>query len=527
MRRSLALIASLTAILPLAAQTPTCTVATWEACDLVFPLQSGESATAELRAEFRSPRRDTIPIRAFAEGQTLVLRFAPVAAGEWDYRLTSSIARLDGQLGKVTATAAKGPGFIQVANVHHFQTIGDLQPHLWAGGVTHLPISIAQTDDQRAIAERIREINARGIVADVRLAWVPATRAERERYVTEIVSRYAPFNMTWTGLPPFEDRLGSAAIAREVGQLIARLDPYKHIRTTGAAMTSSTFAGDRERDGQPWLNVLSYGTPDPNVGAVEHEFYALPAVNEGIRSRADLWNAAMNGQYPSAPTDAPATQIWHDFMKTTRYWEMLPYYDLEGGRAIALPDVEYIVYVEKPGPVTVNIEQRGYKVEWLNPATGERVKAKDYKGKQFTGEPPAGAHDWVLHLFADGRLESLLKSYKFESRAPQVQEIETKAAEIPYEIARPTGDVAPGIAPLYDLKINRQTKATSRLLVLWIAENIASGEGARVAGTGTQGTMAWPPALTARAPGVVSLRVMILNAYGKAYLLDRAASLTQ
>lgn len=527
MRRFAASLALLCAALPAFAQTPSCTTAVWETCDLVFTLQPGEAATSELRAEFRSPRRDTIPIRAFTEGQSLILRFAPIAAGDWDYRLTSSLRRLDGQLGKVTATAAKGPGFIQTANLQHFQTIGDLQPHLWVAGVTHVPVAIDRNADLSAIATQIRDSNSRGIVADVRLAWLPDARAERERYVNEIVSRFAPFNITWAGLPPFEDRTGAfGTIVRETGQLIARIDPYKHIRMTGASVTSSTFAGDRERNGQPWLSALTYGTTDPHVGAVEHEFYALPAVNEGISTRIGLWQATMNGHYPGADVGA-ATKIWSDFMKTTRYWEMRPYYDLDGGRALAVTDAEYIVYLEKPGPVELNVEDRGYKVEWMDPSTGERIKAKDYKGKKFTGAPPAGDHDWVLHLFADGRLESLLKTYKFESRAPSMQDIEIKAEAVPFDVVKPIGDVSARVPPFYELKINRSGRATSRLLVLWTFENVASGEGHRVVGTGTQGTMMWPEAITARTPGVLSLRVMILNLYGKAYMLDRAAGLTQ
>jgi len=32
-----------------------------------------------------------------------------------------------------------------------------------------------------------------------------------------------------------------------------------------------------------------------------------------------------------------------------RYWELEPYFELDGGRAVALSGVEYLVYIEKPG----------------------------------------------------------------------------------------------------------------------------------------------------------------------------------
>ena len=54
-------------------------------------------------------------------------------------------------------------------------------------------------------------------------------------------------------------------------------------------------------------------------------------------------------------------------------------------RSIALEGIEYIVYVEKPGPVELQVDDHGYDVAWINPTTGDRVKAKGYKGKRFTG----------------------------------------------------------------------------------------------------------------------------------------------
>ena len=76
---------------------------------------------------------------------------------------------------------------------------------------------------------------------------------------------------------------------------------------------------------------------------------------------------------------------------------------------------------------------------WINPATGERTKAKGYKGEHFAGEPPSKSHDWVLHISREGEKESMLKSYKFDSRgdedseaAPiQLQEIRNRSSQDP------------------------------------------------------------------------------------------------
>jgi len=112
---------------------PACPSApTWAVCDLVFDLTAQENPErAELRDEFRSPRHHTYLLRAFREGERrLVIRFTPTEAGAWEYRLTSNLARLDGQMGQGMAGESDSPGFVHAANVHHFATENQ-KPHLW------------------------------------------------------------------------------------------------------------------------------------------------------------------------------------------------------------------------------------------------------------------------------------------------------------------------------------------------------------------------------------------------------------
>jgi len=524
---------------PVWAQLPTCSVPAWSACDLTFDLEAGENSGAvELRGEFRSAKR-TLLIRAFKDGdRRYVLRFAPTEPGEWAYRLTSSVKRLDGQLGKATATNADSPGFVKVANVHHFANEGTGKQHLWmakaiedfasmpraafdgavaqkiAEKFTHLRVTIEKDADLREAAERIRAINARGVVADVVLGVIPPDRQERERYIADIAARFSALNITWMGAPAFERIANGKAMVKDAGTLLAKLDPYNHPRTSMAETTSSPLLGDQ------WVNFLSYGTSDPNVGAVEHQFFALPAVNTGIQSERDLWNATMNGQYPASGAGKYMT-VWFDFMSGNRYWELEPYFDVDGGRAVALEDVEYIVYVEKPGPIELTVEDHGYDVSWINPATGERTKAKGYKGKHFTGEPPDKSHDWVLQVSREGHKEGMLKSWKFESRRVPIQEIETNSKNIPFEVERPDGDVSMALQPRYSLKIARPTRATRELLAEWTAEVVLDGEGYRVAGTGREGMLHIPKEIVHKLPGTLSVRVSILNANGKAYAIDK------
>jgi len=527
--------------LPAWAQLPTCSVPTWSACDLAFNLEAGENpATVQLHGEFRSAKR-TLLLQAFRDGDhKYVLRFAPTEPGEWAYRLTSNLKRLDGQLGNATATPSESPGFVKVANVHHFAYEGTNKQHLWmataiedfvripradfdsavtqrvAEKFTHLRVIIAKDADLDEAAERIRAINARGVVADVVLAGIPPDRQERERYMTNIAGRFSAFNITWMGAPAFENIPNGKAILKDAGTLLAKLDPYNHPRTSMAETTSAALQDDQ------WMSFLSYGTADPNVGAVEHQFYGMPAVNTGIQSERDLWNATMNGQYPASGSGKYMT-AWFDFMSGNRYWELEPYFDVDGGRAVALEDVEYIVYVEKPGPVELTVEDHGYDVLWINPETGERIKAKNYKGKHFTGEPPDKSHDWVLRVSREGTKEGMLRSYKFDSREVPIrlQQVEQDSGKMPFEVAAPDGDISMALPPLYSLKITRPTRATRELLVEWTAEVVLDGEGFRVVGTGSKGMMRIPASIVHKLPGTLSLRVSILNANGKAYAIDK------
>ncbi|MEI9815216.1 MAG: DUF5060 domain-containing protein [Acidobacteriota bacterium] len=402
--------------IPALAQLPTCSAPLWSPCDLVFPLQAGEDAArAELRAEFRSPHRDTKTIRAFREGDTFVLRFTPDEVGEWDYRVTSSIKRFDAQTGKAAGTASNAVGFVFPANKHHFQT-ADLQPHLWMASAidgfaampraefeaavaaraaekfTHIRVVIEPKDDLREAAERIRVIHGRGLTTDLVLGAIPDDRRERERYMTEIVARFGAFNLTWAGVPGYEKVRNSQTVLRDAGTLIAQQDAYKHPRTTMAEFSSLPLAGDRNGG---WMDLLSYGTPDPNIGAVEHQLVEWPSVNTGIRSRADLWNATMNGQYPAAGSGRDFT-AWFDFMSRTRYWEMEPYFDVTGGRAIAVRDVEvrseevidaaeYVVYLEKPGPGDTDGAGQEIRCRVDQSCDGRKSEGEGFQGQDVCG----------------------------------------------------------------------------------------------------------------------------------------------
>ena len=85
---------------------------------------------------------------------------------------------------------------------------------------THLRVTIEAADDLREAADRLRAINARGMVADLAIASLPADKIERQRYLTQVICRFAPMNLTWMGIPSFEDVAHGRAMLKEFGELL-------------------------------------------------------------------------------------------------------------------------------------------------------------------------------------------------------------------------------------------------------------------------------------------------------------------
>lgn len=589
-----------------AAQTLCPPTPTYSVCDIVFELDGQEMnthpnpyLTVELRAELRSPRHRTITADAFWDGgNRMVIRFAPADDGQWDFRITGNIPRFSGKQGQITATASDHPGFIKPANGHHWMTIENRQPHLWMGDTRYdfawmpgpqfqiwLDTRAAQKFNHirghaigrdeadgsvnpdkpdvafyKTLDGRIAQMNGKGMVVDLILGHdqdhlrkaFPSAK-QRERYIRYMVSRYAAYNITWQLVQEFEEYTDARELMKQIGTLIKTHDPYGHPRTTHTVSTSSPLLPDG------WMDYVLYQSSSEELGAIEHQLYAVPFVNsefgyedsgaghtlphhvDSTTFRHRLWNATMNGQYPvfgntgtyggRLPADlkyldspgAKAMTAWYDFFAATRFWELEPYFDVDGGRALALPGVEYIVYIEKPsGPIEVRLERHGYDVKWVDPATGAATPVEGFKAERKSFEPPDKSHDWILHISREGRKESMRRSYKFESRPLLMQEVETGLTKIPFAIVQPAKDeISLAVPPRYEAKLKRETRGTRSMLYLWTGEAPSNGQGFRVLGTGPEGTFQTQKALTANSPSVLNVRLYGMNANGKVYALDR------
>jgi hypothetical protein len=565
-------------VLSALAQPPCEGTPAYAPCEMLFDLSPADVAahpnpyaSVALQIEFRSPRFKTYLMPAFWDGRgknQMIVRFTPTEAGQWIYRVTSNVAALDGKQGTFNAAPSDAPGFVNVANVHHWAT-DNKKAHLWMGFIADrfafdAPAEFDRQLDQAAqnkfnhfrgsilggakdsaqvylgpdrpnpayfdeLDRRIGEIHKRGITTDLMLGSDPDTITAlfpdwqaRERFIRYVVARYAAFNITWQGLAEFEDYPDGRALLKELGLDLKKLDPYQHPRSSNAKITSSPLLPDG------WMDYVIEGSQDDAVGSVEHQFYPVPFV--GVTDAQHLWNATMDGEYPEFHGDNPnVAKYWSDFMADTRHWELEPYFDVDGARAVALEDVEYVNYIQHPGsPVEVTLEKHGYDVQWLNPATGESLEQKKYSGEHFTGEAPDQSHPWVLYIAREGHKEGMLKSYKFESRPVPVQEVETDLKKIPFEIAAPPGNTLEAGKPAqFSVKLTRETRATRAMMYLWSAEVAADGRGFRVIGTGSGGMFVVPASVAANFPAVLSIHLMGLNANGKAYQTDRVYQLNK
>ena len=559
--------------------------------------------TLPLYAEVKSPRFKTFLLHAFQEsGNRFVIRFSPTEAGDWTWRLTSGLKRLDGQTGAVTAADSGRNGFVQPANIHHWSFPEKFKGHLWMGDnlerfaymdrklleavvdkrasqkFNHLRGLVFSNDaaeqrqpfksaDEpnleffRELDQRMSYITGLNMVVDLvlgarqnQLANLFPTWQQRERYTRYIISRYSAFDVTWQMVQEFEEYKAGRELVKELGNVLKQHDPYNHPRTTHTMATSAAVNDDG------WMTHLLYNSPDHAVGAIEHQLYLRPQVNATFANedqvdaetfRRRLWNAAMSGQYPTysranvtaqtlETAGTKAMQVWLDVMATTRFWELEPYFGVDGGRALALirdfgeedrEAVEYLIYVEKPRLIEVEVIRHTYNVYWIDPATGERHggknAGKEWKGTNFVGEPPTKDHDWILHLSRDGKKNGMLKSYKFDSRPFLRQEIEPNSSRNPFTYVAPAGDYLSLAKPAaFEVKLTRPTRGTRTMLYVWTAEVSTDGQGYRVVGTGESGTLNIPANIATRLPAVLNLRVTGMNAFGKVYVQDKVFRLT-
>ncbi|HEX4772553.1 MAG TPA: DUF5060 domain-containing protein [Bryobacteraceae bacterium] len=554
-------------------------------CELTFDVREGELPkdidpylNETMRVEFRSPSHSTRLIRAFPGGNHILrVRFSPTESGTWTYHVTSPIKRYDDQEATFQVTDSGLPGFIAVANVRHWWTTNK-QPHLWLSaqapllaidpsafegwldqrkhdGFTHVggillsgrgPMMPLTADGRpneayfSALDDRLLAIAARGFVLDLIIADTSfvhsidlADWTKRDPLLRYVIARYGALNVAWQGFEHFEEIDNARTLLNDIAESLDKYDMFRHPRSTGARDTSSSLLRDN------WMDYLIESSPHPALGAVEHQFTEKPeihCVNATAPDdfRHEIWNATTNAEYLSIsyealqnPANAKAVQVLAKVMADTRHWELEPYFDVDGARAVGLNEVEYLAYAETPGIVEVQLPKHKYNPFWVNTITGEEIPLKDYRGEVLSQPTPDKSQDWLLSVPREGHKEMMLRSYRFESEDPPIQEPELDTAKTPFEIAAPSGETLPtSVSAPYSIKLTRANRASRSMQYVWWGEIVAGPDGPRVLGIGPKGTFRMPESF--RKPGtILNLRLLAINANGKAYQLDHVYQLRQ
>ncbi len=570
-----------------AATLPACSnnAKTFLPCELTFSWQPAELPPNAspykdelLNVEFRSPNHVTYLMHAFwPGGQSLKVRFSPTEAGQWTYRITSALKRFDNQEATFNVSDSGLPGFVGVANLRHWWTTNK-QPHLWLAaaapllqldqsgfenwldarkhdGFTHIratlltlgasskPLTSGALPDMAyfdALDDRLLAADVRGFALDLLLAGDGFIHSgafgsweQRDALVRYLVARYGGLNVTWQGIEHYEDIPGGRALLKDLNASLQKYDSFRHPRSTDARTSSSPLVSDG------WMNYMIEAVENPQFGAVEHQFTEQPEIHiinatDPESFRHQLWSSTTNGEYPSVSYESlrneanvRAVQTWVKVVSDTRHWEFEPYFDVDGARAVGLAEIGYIAYAQNPGIVEINFDRHKYTPIWINPATGEEIVEKNWRGEVFSRPTPDNSHDWILDIEREGHKESMLRSVRFESIDPPVQEVETDTAKIPFDVVEPAGDQINTQQPVpFRIKLTRSNRASRTMQYIWWGEVVANGAGARLLGVGPNGTFAIPGDLIKEPGQTLSLRVQAINANGKAYEIDKVYQLT-
>lgn len=429
-------------------------------------------------------------------------------------------------------------------------------------------------DPDRPLVEHFQEVdrrvdymNQKGLVYDLilggdsnELADLLDKRRRRERYVRYLVARYAAFNITWQGVQEFEEYEDGRGFLKEIMGYVKKMDPYQHPRSTHTTSTSSMLAADG------WMDYIVEQSSAESLAAVDYELNPYPIVNtefgyedsgagkshshhvDSDEFRHRLWRAAVRGQWVTFGNtgtyggrnftvdvkwaDSPGARfmtVFRDFFEQSRYFDLQPYYRVEGGVALALQvipfrsekaqGVEYIVYVEKPGPVELIVPKSKYDVSWINPIDGTWIDEKKFKGERFRSPgPPDPSHDWVLYVRREGKKKGFNKSFWMESRRPKPKTVETARTALPYKIQFPVGpELVAGRKHEFNATLTKSTRAAKKTLFVWFAEVAGGRSTARVIGTAQFGRFRIPADLTDQYPATLQIRCLGVDGAGNIY----------
>jgi hypothetical protein len=104
------------------------------------------------------------------------------------------------------------------------------------------------------------------------------------------------------------------------------------------------------------------------------------------------------GEFQCVSSDIPGMISVCDFFETVPFQRMRPHQDLvDNGYCLAEPGRQYLIYLEEPGAVNLNLPSGAYGVKWINARdTSDTRDGGTTTGVQSLVSPAGG--DWLLYL---------------------------------------------------------------------------------------------------------------------------------
>jgi hypothetical protein len=411
-------------------------------------------------------------------GKSWKIRMAPTAVGIWSYTTSSTDPGLDGKQGAFESVPSANKGFIRI-NPEYPRTFmyDDGTPFFWMGATIGVFYLYEGTIDMRdgtfqavhdALAAagynnylfssqifkkmgtfvqneggfnflnsdpdqlnpfywqwadlRLEYVNGNGVVPGLMLGWPDQgifsrfSEQQLKRALRYAIARYSAYNIVWNLFGELNEAgSGWKSIANEYGNMVARFDPYDHLRTTHHTRSSSDLAEE------PWYDFIEQQHNSVNLVDSDRLKYLMPVVNaefyyEDLTGTAEeirtlSWKLMTHGAFFQYGKSRAATltegQRYNvnlfNFYEGTEWWKLEPNQGIvegSGAHAHAALGSEYVVYLEFGGSVTLDLTavSGSVSVDWYNPRKGEYLESMVADGGEMQTFTAPDDKDWILHI---------------------------------------------------------------------------------------------------------------------------------
>jgi hypothetical protein len=143
--------------------------------------------------------------------------------------------------------------------------------------------------------------------------------------------------------------------------------------------------------------------------------------NRGVGFPPDTGGGWVSGRGDDSMTMLHGYAHMVDFFTSFDWWRLSPRNDLVRGSAYCLaePGKLYVVYLPRPGSVSLTLEPGNYHARWFNPRSGQWTEAPVASGPRWMPPSPADDGDWALLLRHDPNLRRYLAAYASDRRGRQ------------------------------------------------------------------------------------------------------------